>query len=210
QGDQDLLVPLVTNGARVFERARSPRTLVTLAHGTHTAFVTYFTGSAAESYDQIGCAAIAGVATLGDIFAGLGGPRAGIDPTGCALRCQAPPPDNPPMSADEQHRLTKVEHAAVFDATLKGSAAASCFPREVQLPSRTDAEGHEAVPLLAAGQVGGIGYVRHPGGRVVGRNADQLGVADLDPLRRSTRDRVALIHEAARRLVLHHDLPGTA
>ena len=139
QGDQDLLVPLATNGARVFERARSPRTLVTLAHGTHTAFVTYFTGSAAESYDKIGCAAIAGVATLGDIFAGLGGPRAGIDPTGCALPCQDPPPDNPPMSADEQHRLTKVVEAAFFDATLKGSAAASCFLGEVLAAENPDA-----------------------------------------------------------------------
>src|SRR5206468_3651771 len=54
QGDQDLLVPLATNGARAFERARSPRTLVTLVHGTHTAFATYFTGSATESYDRLG------------------------------------------------------------------------------------------------------------------------------------------------------------
>src|SRR5207247_8899509 len=99
------LVPLATNGARVSAPARSPRTLVTLVHGTHTAFVTYFTGSAAESYDKIGCAAIAGVATLGNILAGLGGPRAGIDPTGCSLPCQDPIPQNRPMSADEQHRL---------------------------------------------------------------------------------------------------------
>src|SRR5207247_3402895 len=60
QGNQDLLVPLATNGARVFAHARSPRTLVTLVHGTHTAFVTYFTGAAAASDDKIGGAASAG------------------------------------------------------------------------------------------------------------------------------------------------------
>src|SRR5205814_10367053 len=80
QGDQDLLVPLATNGARVFAHARSPRTLVTLVHGTHTAFVTYFTGSATESYDRIGCAVVSGVAQEGNILQGLGGRRAGIDP----------------------------------------------------------------------------------------------------------------------------------
>jgi len=139
QGDQDLLVPLATNGARAFERARSPRTLVTLAHGTHTAFVTYFTGSATESYDRIGCAALAGVAQEGNIFQGLGGRRAGIDGTGCALPCQDPFPPNPPMSADEQHRLTKVVEAAFFDATLKGSAPASCFLDEVLAAENPDA-----------------------------------------------------------------------
>ncbi|HUE31018.1 MAG TPA: hypothetical protein VMR79_09075 [Verrucomicrobiae bacterium] len=138
QGDQDLLVPLATNGARAFERARSPRTLVTLVHGTHTAFATYFTGAATESYDKVGCAAIAGVAQLGNIVQGLGGRRAGIDPTGCALPCQDPLPPNPPMSADEQHRLTKVVEAAFFDATLKGSAAASCFLDEVLATENPD------------------------------------------------------------------------
>ena len=139
QGDQDRLVPLDTNGARAFERARSPRTLVTLVHGTHTAFVTYFTGAATESYDRIGCAALAGVAQEGNIFQGLGGRRAGIDGTGCALPCQDPFPPNPPMSADEQHRLTKVVEAAFFDATLKGSAAASCFLDEVLAAENPDA-----------------------------------------------------------------------
>ena len=139
QGDQDRLVPLDTNGARAFERARSPRTLVTLVHGTHTAFVTYFTGAATESYDRIGCAALAGVAQEGNIFQGLGGRRAGIDGTGCALPCQDPFPPNPPMSADEQHRLTKVVEAAFFDATLKGSAPASCFLDEVLGAEKPDA-----------------------------------------------------------------------
>jgi len=140
QGDQDLLVPLATNGARAFERARSPRTLVTLVHGTHTAFATYFTGAATESYDRVGCAAVSGVAQEGNILQGLGGRRAGIDPTGCALPCQDRFPQNPPMSADEQHRLTKVVEAAFFDATLQGSAAASCFLGEVLAAENPDAQ----------------------------------------------------------------------
>jgi dienelactone hydrolase len=127
QGDQDLLVPLPMNGARVFDRSRSPRELVTLVHGTHTAFASVLTGSATQSYDGIGCMAIATVPQLTSVVDGLGGARAGIDGTGCALPCQDPPPDNPPMSADEQHRLAKVVEAAFFDATLRDMPAARCF-----------------------------------------------------------------------------------
>jgi len=44
------------------------------------------------------------------------------------------------MSADEQHRLTKVVEAAFFDATLKGSATASCFLGEVLAAENPDAQ----------------------------------------------------------------------
>src|SRR5207245_3398292 len=94
---------------------------------------------APQSYAQTARPALAGGATRGDTAPGLGGPRAAIDPTGCPLPRQDPPPDNPPMSADEQHRLTKVVEAAFFDATLKGSAAASCFLGEVLAAENPDA-----------------------------------------------------------------------
>src|SRR5262249_57279004 len=61
QGDQDLLVPLDMNGARVFARSRSPRTLVTLVDATHTGFSGFVTAPSTTSYDEVGCAAIAGV-----------------------------------------------------------------------------------------------------------------------------------------------------
>jgi predicted dienelactone hydrolase len=128
QGDQDLLVPLETNGERVFERSRSPRSLVTLIHGTHTAFSGFVTAPSTTSYDAVGCAAISGVVSSGDVLAGLGGPDI-IDATGCALPCQSPPPGNIPMQADRQHRLTKAVVTAFFDLTLKRSHAARCFLR---------------------------------------------------------------------------------
>src|SRR5712691_6375912 len=124
QGDQDLLVPLETNGARVFERSRSPRSLVTLLDGTHTAFSGFVAAPSTTSYDAVGCAAIAGVVSTGNVLAGLGGPEVGIDATGCALPCQSPLPANTPMQADRQHRLTRAVVTAFFDATFKRSRAA--------------------------------------------------------------------------------------
>jgi predicted dienelactone hydrolase len=54
-GDQDLITPIETNAARTFERARSPRHLVTMTHATHTAFSGFFAGSSPTSYDAIAC-----------------------------------------------------------------------------------------------------------------------------------------------------------
>src|SRR4029077_4970442 len=98
QGDQDLLVALDMNRARVFARSRSPRTLVTLVDATHTGFSGFVTAPSTTSYDEVGCAAIAGVVSSGgSIVDGLGGTKAGIDSAGCALPCQGPVPTNPPM-----------------------------------------------------------------------------------------------------------------
>lgn len=130
QGDQDLLVPLDMNGARVFARSRSPRTLVTLVDATHTGFSGFVTAPSTTSYDEVGCAAISGVVSSGgNIVDGLGGAKSGIDATGCALPCQGPVPTNAPMQAERQHRLTQAVVAAFFDATFKHSHAARCFLR---------------------------------------------------------------------------------
>jgi len=129
QGDQDLLVPLDMNGARVFARSRSPRSLVTLVDATHTGFSGFVTAPSSTSYDAVGCAAISGVVSSGNVVTGLGGPEVGIDGTGCALPCQSPLPANPPMQADRQHRLTRAVVTAFFDATFKHSHAARCFLR---------------------------------------------------------------------------------
>ena len=129
QGDQDLIVPLAANGARVFERADSPRTLVTLVHGTHTAFNGLFEMPAAESYDRIGCMALADVAQRGDPFDGLGGAENGIEEAGCALPCQDPPPPNSPMPGSRQHELTKLVGTVFFESTLNDSRVARCFLR---------------------------------------------------------------------------------
>src|SRR5262249_2938116 len=50
QGDQDLLVPLDMNGARVFALSSSPRTLVTLIDATHTAFSGFVGAPSTTSY----------------------------------------------------------------------------------------------------------------------------------------------------------------
>src|SRR2546425_3918937 len=87
QGDQDLIVPLESNGALVYQRSPSPRELVTLIAGTHTAFAGAVTYPSPTSYDTLGCAAIQGAGLSGDPTAGLGGAEAGIDASACALPC---------------------------------------------------------------------------------------------------------------------------
>jgi predicted dienelactone hydrolase len=129
QGDQDLIVPLETNGALVYQRSRSPRDLVTLVAGTHTAFSGAVTYPSPTSYDTLGCAAIQSAGLSGDPTTGLGGAEAGIDSSACTLPCQSPPPTNPPMQAARQHEITQAVVAAFFDATLKHSRAARCFLR---------------------------------------------------------------------------------
>src|SRR5205823_11522801 len=91
QGDQDQLVPLETNGARAFTFARrSPRELVTLVHGTHTAFAGPIAQESTSSYDTIGCALILRAFTA-DLLAQfqmateLQDPKTGIDITQCSL-----------------------------------------------------------------------------------------------------------------------------
>jgi hypothetical protein len=130
QGDQDLLLPLAANGARAFALSRSKRWLVTLLDGTHTAFSGFVTFASSTSYDQLGCAAVADIATRGDPTQGLGGAAAGIEPPTCAGPCVDPEPSNAPMQASRQHDLTQAVGAAFFDATLKHSSAARCFLRE--------------------------------------------------------------------------------
>ena len=128
-GDQDLITPIETNAARTFERARSPRHLVTLTHATHTAFSGFFAGSRATSYDTIGCGALDGKITqqqVDDTIAGFGAPSL-TDAAGCALPCQAGAPANPPMSADRQHDLTQAAIVAFFESSLRHSKEGTCF-----------------------------------------------------------------------------------
>ena len=136
QGDQDQLVPLETNGARAFTFARrSPRELVTLVHGTHTAFAGPIAQESTSSYDTIGCALILRAFTA-DLLAQfqmateLQDPKTGIDITQCSLPCQAAFPSNPPMQAPRQHALAKAVTAAFFESTLGRSSTARCFLRK--------------------------------------------------------------------------------
>src|SRR5262249_314363 len=91
QGDPALLVPYPANGATVFERSNSRRELVTLVHGTHTAFSGPITQPSATSYDVAICGIVTGNAN-GDPTVGLGGAADGIDGSLCKelLICQPP------------------------------------------------------------------------------------------------------------------------
>jgi len=133
QGDQDLLLPFATNGVRVFERSRSPRELVELVDGTHTAFSGFVTAPSATSYDAIGCAAVESALASADAtgaVAPLLSPPAGLlDTNGCALPCTGPVPANAPMAASRQHQLATAVVAAFFQAAFQHDAAARCFLR---------------------------------------------------------------------------------
>src|SRR4029077_1306487 len=109
----------------------SPRTLVTLVAGTHTAFAGLITFPSQVSYDTIGCSALGGIAGWGNPFDGLGGPEAGIatTDTSCSRICKDPFPTNPPMQATRQQQLTKTIEAAFFESTLRRTRAAGCFLR---------------------------------------------------------------------------------
>jgi len=129
QGDQDLLLPIDEAGARVFLNSNSPRQLVKLVHGTHTAFSGAIGANyQATSYDVAICSLVTGNAQ-GDIGAGLGGLENGIDASLCTevLPCQPPGPPNPPMQAPRQHDITTAVVTAFFDATFKRSKPARCF-----------------------------------------------------------------------------------
>ncbi len=128
QGDQDLLVPLDENGARAFMNSNSPRRLVKLVHGTHTAFAGPVSAPSQTSYDLQVCGFVSSNVT-GDIGAGLGGFKNGIDGALCTeiLPCQPPGPPNPPMTAARQHDITTAVVSAFFEAQFRHSKAARCF-----------------------------------------------------------------------------------
>jgi dienelactone hydrolase len=147
-GDQDLILPIAANGARVFARAaRSRRTLVSMVHGTHVGFVSYFTQPSQQNYDVIGCGPLANVTEWGDPAMGLGGADDGIDAAACGLPCEDPVPSNAPMVAQRQHDLTNAAATAFFESTLRRSKAGRCF-----LAKRLGAENADVVVSAARGR----------------------------------------------------------
>jgi len=135
QGDQDLLVPLPENGNRVFVESRSPRELVVLVDGTHTAFAGPITFASQTSYDTaFGCTIVRQDFTAATLMSlaqtpGFIDPSNGIDVTMCGLPCQAASPTNAPMPAARQHELTIAVTSAFFESALRHTAPAKCFLR---------------------------------------------------------------------------------
>jgi hypothetical protein len=147
-GDQDLLLPLATNAAAVYERAvHSRRTLVQFVNGTHVGFVHYFTAPTDRSYDVVGCGALADVTEWGDPTTGLGGAANGIDFTACGLPCTDPVPSNAPMAGQRQHDLTNAAATAFFESALRGSKGGRCF-----LETRLGPENPDIVVSSARGE----------------------------------------------------------
>ena len=129
-GDEDLITPLPTNAERTFERARSPRRLVTLAKATHTAFSGFIAAPSPTSYDILGCSFIEEKVTQAQVdatIAGFGGDPSLVDPTGCELPCVAAPPATAPMAASRQHDLTQAAIVAFFESTFRKSKQGACF-----------------------------------------------------------------------------------
>ncbi len=139
-GDQDLLVPFQANSGQAFALSRSRRWLVSLIDGTHTAFTGFIGFPSTTSYDALGCAAIADIATRGDPLDGLGGAADGIDASPACLlsSCADPLPSNAPMQAARQHELTEAVGVAFFEAALRHSRAARCFLDESLGPENPD------------------------------------------------------------------------
>jgi predicted dienelactone hydrolase len=129
-GDEDLITPLATNAARAFERSRSPRRLLTLAHATHTAFAGLIRTPSTTSYDSLGCLLVeqitqeqvdAAIAPFGAEGAAL------VDTNGCALPCLTEAPSTPPMQALRQQAITQAAVVGFFESTFRRSRAARCF-----------------------------------------------------------------------------------
>jgi predicted dienelactone hydrolase len=148
-GSEDLILPPDVNAAPAFDLLRSPRTLVTLVDGTHTAFAGFFTDPSATSYDVIGCSILTNLAGWGNPFEGLGGPQNGIESTdvSCERVCQNPVPSNAPMPAARQHELTTAVEAAFFESTFARSRSARCF-----LASRLASENTDVTVQSAHGR----------------------------------------------------------
>jgi len=133
-GDQDLITPIEQNAGRTFKRARMPRTLVTLARATHTAFTGLISGDSPVSYDAaLGCVFVDTITQqqVDELIAAFGPAGAGTDTRGCDLPCTGAVPANPPMPASRQHDLTQAAGTAFFQERFQKSRAARCFLRKV-------------------------------------------------------------------------------
>ena len=133
-GDQDLITPIDQNAGRTFRLARMPRTLVTLARATHTAFTGLITADSAVNYDAaIGCGFVDMLTQqqVDDLIAAFGPAAAGTDTTGCDLPCKGAVPATAPMPATRQHDLTQAAGTAFFQERFQKSRAAHCFLRKV-------------------------------------------------------------------------------
>jgi predicted dienelactone hydrolase len=132
-GDQDLITPIEQNAGLTFKRARMPRTLVTLAHATHTAFTGLISADSAVSYDAaLGCAFVDNITQqqVDALIAAFGPAAAGTDTRGCDLPCKGPAPANVPMPATRQHDLTQAAGTAFLQERFQKSRAARCFLRK--------------------------------------------------------------------------------
>jgi len=132
-GDQDLITPIDENAGRTFKRARMPRTLVTLARATHTAFTGLISTDSAVNYDAaIGCGFVEMITQqqVDDLIAAFGPAAAGTSTEGCSLPCKGSVPSNPPMPATRQHELTQAAGTAFFQEQFQKSRAGHCFLRK--------------------------------------------------------------------------------
>jgi predicted dienelactone hydrolase len=132
-GTGDRITPLEQNAGRTFDKARMPRTLVTLAGATHTAFSGLVSFDATTNYDTtLGCLAVDGITQeeFDATLAAFGDAASASDLTGCELPCVGPEPAVTPMPATHQHVLTQATAVAFFEERFKKSKAARCFLRK--------------------------------------------------------------------------------
>jgi predicted dienelactone hydrolase len=145
-GDIDAIVPYQANAVFAFGEAPPPKYLVTIAGGSHTAFVDgaeIFDG--ANNPDDIGCGALrrpSDGASDDDaspsLVDRLGGPAAGIIdgicPPGCPENTHLPRSIRP----RRQHQLTILSIFPFFEAYLRGDTRAQEFLEQTLAAENSD------------------------------------------------------------------------
>ncbi len=126
-GTADLITPYNRNQALPFERASSPRVLVTLEDGIHINFSrALFDIDAGENPDDVYCDGTFGLLGLRPLptpkLPSTIGDSPEIEPGSCGSIC--PQWSGDFMDEQRQHELTRTAVVEFFDAELRGSAAA--------------------------------------------------------------------------------------
>ena len=132
-GDQDLITPIDQNAELTFTRVRMPRTLMTLAHATHTAFSGLVSMDSPVSYDAaLGCRLVESITQqqVDQLIAAFGPAAAGTDTTGCDLPCKGPVPSNPPDVRQPAARPDAGRRHGVFPGAVPEVPRRTLLPPE--------------------------------------------------------------------------------
>jgi predicted dienelactone hydrolase len=139
QGDLDAVLPYRAHSLFAFERANSPKWLVTIAAGTHMGFGNGACPGFMEDMnnpDDIACPG-AGGESYPAVVEGLGGSAAGLVIADCQ-NCPERRPFPRSIRPCRQHELTILSVYPFFEATLRGDQAAQRFLAQALAPENPE------------------------------------------------------------------------